>query len=154
VVFDPNITVTSIANCFRVFVNNPRSKHAADQMPQELGDPSVPTVYVAGAYKVSDSGDPCAGGGVWVSPGHRKNNPIGVPADLRTRTSGELTAILHVIQSTPQNSALKFIVNSKATVSKLTLNVHRLEANGWIGEKDRTLLTTIIAALRVRGTRT
>ncbi|KAJ7732743.1 ribonuclease H-like protein [Mycena maculata] len=98
-------------------------------------------------------GTSCAGAGCWISTNDPKNRAIGVPSKLTSRTSGELVAILHVIQRTPQNTVLNFIVRSKALVHKLTVGLHQLESNGWIGEIDKTLLKTITAALRLQASR-
>ncbi|KAJ7508391.1 hypothetical protein B0H11DRAFT_1692858, partial [Mycena galericulata] len=94
-----------------------------------------------------------SGGGVWFAPDDPKNKPVGVPFNLMTRNSGELAAILHVIQTTSENVVLNFRLNSKYLVRKLTIDVPSLESSGWTGDRDKTLISTIVAALRVRGTR-
>ncbi|KAJ7829456.1 hypothetical protein B0H13DRAFT_1540836, partial [Mycena leptocephala] len=155
VTFDPNITLkSSIALGFRIFVNKP-SKNPADQLPTMNAVPNPQlTFYIAGAFCMSDDGEPCAGGGVRLSASHPKNRAIGVPYNLITQTSGELASIIYVIQNTPRNTILNFILQSKHTVYKLTLGLPQLESNGWTGDRDKVLLMALVAALRIRGTRT
>ncbi|KAJ7928200.1 hypothetical protein B0H13DRAFT_1567846, partial [Mycena leptocephala] len=81
VTFDPNITLqSSIALGFRAFVNKPRSKNPADQLPTVNAVPNPElTLYIAGAFCMNDDGEPCAGGGAWLSASHPKNRAVGVP---------------------------------------------------------------------------
>ncbi|KAJ7799729.1 hypothetical protein B0H13DRAFT_1932967 [Mycena leptocephala] len=69
VTFDPNITVqSSIALGFRAFVNKPRSKNPADQLPTLNAVPNLElTLYIAGAFCMKDDGEPCAGGGRFLT---------------------------------------------------------------------------------------
>ncbi|KAJ7670106.1 ribonuclease H-like protein [Mycena polygramma] len=154
VTFDPNLTLTSLALGFRVFVNKPRSKKPADQLPRADNPQDIElTVYAGGTFKIDTDGDPVAGGGVWFAENSPKNRSIGVRRDLSTRTGGILSAVLYVIQSNPSTTILNFVLQSKHVVSKLTVALPKQESDGWIGEKDKTLLMAITAALRVRGNR-
>lgn len=146
---------SSISLGFRAFVNKPRIKNPTDQLPAaNITLNQGLDFYIAGTFGMSHNGEPCAGGGVWLSANHPKNRAVGVPDNLITRTSGELSSILYVIQNTPRNIILNFILQSKHTVHKLTLGLPQLESNGWPNEQDKVLLMTIVATLRIRGTRT
>jgi hypothetical protein len=155
VTFDSNITVKSILSLsFRAFVNEPKSNHPADQMDimQEIQQPEL-TAFIVESYAIDETGNFCAGGGIWIAPNSPKNKAVAVPEHLATSNSGELAAILHLIQSSPENMVLNFCLTSKHIVRKLTIDVWSSESAGWTGDKDKTLLTTIIAALRVGGTK-
>ncbi|KAJ6611211.1 hypothetical protein B0H10DRAFT_1810082 [Mycena sp. CBHHK59/15] len=86
VIFDPNITMKlSIALGFQVFVNKPRSKHPADQMPQTNNNLIIErTICIAGAFSMTSAGEPCASGGAWLSPDNPRNRAIGVPCEQTT----------------------------------------------------------------------
>ncbi|KAJ7657424.1 hypothetical protein DFH06DRAFT_991016, partial [Mycena polygramma] len=74
VTFDPNITLSNFAHGFRVFVNKPRSKKPADQLPHANNVQNTElTVYAGGSFKINTEGDPCAGGGAWFSENSPKN---------------------------------------------------------------------------------
>ncbi|KAJ7127522.1 ribonuclease H-like protein [Mycena crocata] len=120
-------------------------------MYAEREDKHEITIFISGVLETDNEGEPCAAGGVWFGPGDERNKPIGISDQFSTRNSGELAAILHVIQTTPPNLGLNFRLKSKHVIRKLTIDVVSSEASGWTGDKDKTLLTTIVAALRVRG---
>ncbi|KAJ7262352.1 hypothetical protein C8J57DRAFT_1220033 [Mycena rebaudengoi] len=105
---------------------------------QEIQQPEL-TAFIVESYAIDETGNFCAGGGIWIAPNSPKNKAVAVPEHLATSNSGELAAILHLIQSSPENM--------------LTIDVWSSESAGWTGDKDKTLLTTIIAALRVGGTK-
>ncbi|KAJ6584193.1 hypothetical protein B0H10DRAFT_1648037, partial [Mycena sp. CBHHK59/15] len=72
--------------------------------------------YVARTCKINGEGDYYAGGGAWFAPNDPKNRPVGVPKNMATQNTRELAAVLHVIQSTPENIILNFQLKSKHLV--------------------------------------
>ncbi|KAJ7484766.1 hypothetical protein B0H11DRAFT_1722699 [Mycena galericulata] len=150
ITFDPDITVKSdLSLAFRAFVKSRCHKRPADQMNSvRVNVPPHLTVFIGGTFIIDEDGEYQSGGGVWFAPDDPKNKPVGVPFNLMTRNSGELAAILHVIQTTSENVVLNFRLNSKYLVRKLTIDVPSLEFSGWTGDRDKTLISTIVAALR------
>ncbi|KAJ7939313.1 hypothetical protein B0H13DRAFT_1850616 [Mycena leptocephala] len=133
VTFDAYIKLQSThALGFRAFVDKSRCEKPADQLhPSDAEPTSELTLYIANGITMNSDGEPCSGGGLWLSPAHSKNRAVGVPHNLATSTSGGLTAILYVIQNTPRNAVLNFVLDSKNTIHKLTLAVPQLESDGW-----------------------
>jgi ribonuclease HI len=112
------------------------------------------TVLIAGTSKVTDGGDLSSGGSAWFGENDPRNRSIGVPTYLHSKNSGELAAILSVIQTTPVEIGLNFKLKSVHLIRKLTIDLPVHEQNGWTSDRDRVLLSSIVAALRGRGSRT
>ncbi|KAJ7725883.1 hypothetical protein B0H14DRAFT_2641212 [Mycena olivaceomarginata] len=142
-----------ISKAFRVFVNQPRSKNPAHQMRHYLqGNAPMPiTVLIAGTSKVTDDSELSSGGSAWFGENDPRNRSIGVPTYLHSENSGELAAILSVIQTTPVEIGLNFKLKSGHLIRKLTIDLPVHEQNGWTSDRDRMLLSSIVAGLRGRG---
>lgn len=118
----------------------------------DLQDTS-PTITAAtdGSCINNGSDEAQAGAGIYVDEGSELNAAIRLPPRLQqTNQTGEIVAILELIHRAPRNFPLHIQSDSKTTIDSLTTNRERLEAQGFVGTKNRQLLAATIAKLRRR----
>jgi ribonuclease HI len=97
-------------------------------------EPMSITVLIAGTSKVTDDGELSSSGGAWFGENDPRNRPIGLPTCLHSKNSGELAAILSVIQTNPVEIVLNFKLKSVHLIQKLTIDLPVHEQNGWTGD--------------------
>lgn len=158
VTFDPSITDgDDLAPNFRVFGPKRDSRIApAFRRARHQGhlEEDEVTVCTGGACTHLGQEDAAKGGGVWYSGDNDRNYAFQVPGDLWSKESGEITAVLHFLQTESVFAPLVLVSTSALVIDSLMTNLDRIEAAGHIGLADKDLFKAVVATLRGRGAAT
>ena len=152
IVFNPSVTTrTSLAECFRVYMEHvpspsPALRRQADQNPQQ-----EITVYTDGSCTNNGRHNAKSGAGVWVADNHPSNRSIRVPGRKQSNQTGELAAILAVLQSVSQTAKLTIVTNSQYAIKMLTRSLPDTEDAGWTNTPNAQWLQAMAYHLRMRG---
>ncbi|KZP20043.1 ribonuclease H-like protein [Athelia psychrophila] len=117
------------------------------QPPGHLEEDEV-TVYTSGVCTHVGQEDAAAGGGVWYGEDDDRNYAFRVSGDLWSKESGEIAAILHVLQTESSFAPLTLISTLALVIDNLTTNLRRIEAEGHIGLADKDLFRAMVVTLR------
>jgi ribonuclease HI len=138
VAFDPSMTIkTSLAECFRVFVDNEQ----ADEMAHRLHRPTRganldsehTTVYTDGSCLGNGTSQARCGAGVWYGHDNPRNRALRVPGRLQSNQLGELAAVVAVLRDTPPFAPLTIITDSEYVKKGFTERLQAWENKGYIG---------------------
>lgn len=151
--FDPSITVKKdLSRCFRIFAN-PHKKcndTANRQITKEISRETT-IVYTDGSCLNNGSQNSIAGAGIWYGKDDRRNIAIRVQDKLQSNNTGELSAILYVLQSTPKILPLRIMSDSSYAINGIIWNSRKWEERGWIDVENKDLFKSILSWNRARG---
>ncbi|KAI0812433.1 ribonuclease H-like protein, partial [Irpex lacteus] len=111
-------------------------------------------VYTDGSCLNNGSLNSTAGAGIWFGKEDKRNIAIRVQDNLQSNNTGELTAILYVLQSTPKIIPLKIKSDSSYAINGIIWNSRKWEEKGWIGVDNKDLFKAILSWNRARGAKT
>ncbi|KAI0818953.1 ribonuclease H-like protein [Irpex lacteus] len=92
--------------------------------------------------------------GIWFGKDDPRNIAIRVQDNSQSNNTGELSAILHVLQSTPKATPLEIRSDSEYAIEGIVWHSRKWEENGWIGVDNKDLFRAILSWNRARGART
>ena len=68
-----------------------------------------------------------------------------VPGDVQTNQAGELTAILHALETIPKALPLRIVTDSKYCLNDILYQAKTWEERGWIDVETKELLKAVVA---------
>ena len=158
ILFDPSITCKdNIAECFRIFTDLTRLSPIPARRFYTRGlnlNHAKIEVYTDGACWNNGKANAKCGGGIWISPNHRRNIAIRVPGLRQSNQVGELAAVIEAAASFPSFYPLTIITDSKYVMDGLTRHLGRWEDDGWIGVENAELFKRAAYLLKKRSATT
>jgi ribonuclease HI len=154
--FRDRIETKTIKDGFRIFADLTDLSSVAPrihQRSQVVGARPTPSivVYTDGSCVNNGDLDAKAGAGVWFGRDNPRNLKSRVPEHIpQSNNSGEALAILLAIKNIPEDKDIIIRTDSQLMIDNLTINLRKIEDNGWIDYENETILKAIIGALQGR----
>jgi len=88
------------------------------------------------------------GGGIWFGPNDPRNTAFRVPGNRQSNQTGELAAVIIVIQKVPHFCPLEIISDLRYVIEGLTEHLQNWEVLGWIKIDNAALFKKAVFLLK------
>jgi hypothetical protein len=122
--FDPLVTEkTSLANCFRVFINPDKLSCIPAERQHLVRGVVIPeeqmTIYTDGSCIDNGKVNTIAGAGVWFSEEDEWNKALKIPGQGQTNQVGKLAAVIAALKNFPTYTPLTIVSDSTYIIDGL-----------------------------------